>query len=218
MRIALINEVSASHRNADVFHALLEVPNAQIYNVGMQNPEQKPELTYIHTGLMGALLLNTGICDMVIGGCGTGQGFLNSVMQYPNVFCGLVTDPLDAWLFSQINGGNCVSLALNKGYGWAADIHLRYIIRELFRDPPGAGYPPHRQQSQARSRELLHTISAATHKDMLSILRELDSAIYAPLAHSEVFFSMLEAHRKDNSFVNSVCLLLQGNAEGKDNT
>lgn len=217
MRIALINEVSASHRNADVLSALHEVPDAQIYNVGMQNPEQKPELTYIQTGLMAALLLNANICDMVIGGCGTGQGFLNSVMQYPNVFCGLITDPLDAWLFSQINGGNCVSLALNKGYGWAGDIHLKYMMRELFRDPPGAGYPPHRQESQSKSRKLLQVISAAAHKDMLSILREMDPAVYAPLTQNEAFWSLLTTNGNENSFVNSICLLLQGNTEENDN-
>ena len=115
MRIAIINEVSASMKNADIIRALSPL-DAQIYNVGMASPEEKPELTYIHTGLMAAILLNAKACDIVVGGCGTGQGFLNSAMQYPNVFCGLITNPLDAWLFSQINGGNCVSLALNKGY------------------------------------------------------------------------------------------------------
>ncbi len=42
-------------------------------------------------------------------------------MQYPGVSCGLIADPLDAWLFSMINAGNCISLALNKGYGWAGE-------------------------------------------------------------------------------------------------
>ena len=27
---------------------------------------------------------------------------------------------MDAWLFAQINGGNCISLSLNKGYRWPA--------------------------------------------------------------------------------------------------
>ena len=57
------------------------------------------ELTYIHTGLIAAAMLNIGAADMVVGGCGTGQGFMNSVMQYPNVVCGLILNPLDAFLF-----------------------------------------------------------------------------------------------------------------------
>ncbi|MGN0203525.1 MAG: RpiB/LacA/LacB family sugar-phosphate isomerase, partial [Coprococcus sp.] len=148
MRIAVINEVSASLKNADIIHALESTTDAEILNVGMKNPEQQPQLTYIHTSYMAAILLNTGACDFVVGGCGTGQGFLNAVLQFPNVFCGLITEPLDAWLFSQINGGNCISLPLNKGYGWAGDINLKYVFEKLFADPSGQGYPLERAESQ----------------------------------------------------------------------
>lgn len=190
MRVAVVSEVSASQRNADILSALSEFADFTVLNVGMTKPEDKPELTYIHTGLMAALLLNANACDMVIGGCGTGQGFLNSVMQYPGVFCGLITNPLDAWLFSQINGGNCVSLALNKGYGWAGDINLRYILRELFRDPPGAGYPPSRATSQGESRRILAGISQTTHRFMDEILTSLDASLLRPLRECEAFLSV----------------------------
>ena len=53
-------------------------------------------------------------------------------MQYPGVFCGHIMTPLDAWLFRQINGGNCISLALNQGYGWAADVNLKFIFDRFF--------------------------------------------------------------------------------------
>jgi len=116
MRIAVINETSAANRNADIL-AALHGRGHEIVNAGMKESGAQPELTYIHTGLMAALLLNLKRVDFVVGGCGTGQGFLNSVMQYPGVVCGHVLNGLDAWLFAQINGGNCISLALNQGYG-----------------------------------------------------------------------------------------------------
>ena len=163
MKIAVINEVSAMARNPDIL-AALKPTGHEILNLGMDPSTQQPELTYIHTGLMAAIVLNTGLCDMVVGGCGTGQGFFISSMQYPGVFTGLIETPLDAWLFSQINGGNCISLALNRGYGWAADINLKYIFERLFQDPIGQGYPPNRQESQRQSRNKLLQISAATHK------------------------------------------------------
>jgi ribose 5-phosphate isomerase RpiB len=191
MRIAVLNEVSASLKNADILAALAEFPEHSVYNVGMASPEDKPELTYIQTGLMAALLLNAGACDLVVGGCGTGQGFLNSVLQYPGVTCGLLIEPLDAWLFSQINAGNCVSLALNKGYGWAGDLNLKLLFRELFRDPPGAGYPPHRSESQAESRRKLSGISAVTHRSWLEILEGIDRQIQLPLCESKAFLSLL---------------------------
>lgn len=191
MRLAVINEVSARLKNADILSALSEFGEITVYNAGMSNSGDEPELTYLQTGLMAALLLNLGACDFVVGGCGTGQGFLNSVLQYPNVVCGLLTEPLDAWLFSQINAGNCVSLALNKGYGWAGELNLKLLFRELFRDPPGAGYPPARSESQAQSRARLSEISRAAHRDMTEILRLLDPAVVPPIKQYQVFLDLL---------------------------
>lgn len=191
MRIAVINEVSARAKNTDIMAALAEHDELAIYNVGMQAEGDGPELTYIQTGLMAAALLNSGACEFIIGGCGTGQGFLNSVLQYPNVCCGLIIDPLDAWLFSQINAGNSISLALNKGYGWAGDLNLKLIFRELFRDPPGAGYPPARSTSQAQSRERLSEISRAAHRDFADIFASLDAETLRPLGKCDVFLELL---------------------------
>ena len=172
MKIAVINEVSAMARNPDIL-AALKPPGHEVFNLGMDPSKQQPELTYIHTGLMAAIVLNSGVCDLVVGGCGTGQGFMLSSMQYPGVFTGLIETPLDAWLFSQINGGNCISLALNKGYGWAGDINLKYIFEKLFQDPFGLGYPPQRQESQKHSRNMLLQVSAATHRPLTEAARSL---------------------------------------------
>jgi ribose 5-phosphate isomerase RpiB len=180
MNIAVINETSAADRNADILVAL-EGRGHTVLNVGMKKSGEKPELTYIHTGLLAALMLNIGAADLVVGGCGTGQGFLNSAMQYPGVFCGLITGPLDAWLFTQINGGNCISLALNQGYGWAADVNLRFIFERLFSVESGGGYPPHRRESQAQSRELLMEVNRQTHRTLAEILPALPEAVLRPV-------------------------------------
>ena len=192
MRLAVINEVSARAKNADIRIALAEHADIVVYNAGMSATGDEPELTYLQTGLMAALLLNLGACDFVVGGCGTGQGFLNSVLQYPGVVCGLITEPLDAWLFSQINAGNCVSLALNKGFGWAGELNLKLLFRELFRDPPSAGYPPARSESQAQSRIRLGEISRVTHFDMPEILTRLDPAVVRPIKQYPVFLELLQ--------------------------
>ncbi len=93
MRIAVVSEINAVSKNTDIAHAL-EGSGCDVINAGMQGLEDQPELTYIHTGLITALLLNLDAADFVVSGCGTGQGYLNSVMQYPGVFCGLIADPL----------------------------------------------------------------------------------------------------------------------------
>jgi ribose 5-phosphate isomerase RpiB len=179
MRIAVINETSAADRNADIL-AALDGLGHDVINVGMKKGGEKPELSYIHTGLMAAVLLNAGTVDFVVGGCGTGQGFLNSVMQYPGVICGHIVTPLDAWLFTQINGGNCVSLMLNQGYGWAGDVNLRFIFEKLFCVESGTGYPPHRREPQRESRELLGRLNLIAHRSMPQILAEIPSEVVTP--------------------------------------
>jgi ribose 5-phosphate isomerase RpiB len=179
VRIAVVNETSAADRNADVL-AALEGRGHEVMNAGMTKSGAKPELTYIHTGLISAILLNLKRVDFVVGGCGTGQGYLNAVMQYPGVFCGHILNSLDAWLFAQINGGNCISLALNQGYGWAADVNLRFIFDRIFSVESGCGYPPHRQASQRQSRETLEKVSEVTHKPFAEIIAALPDEVIKP--------------------------------------
>jgi ribose 5-phosphate isomerase RpiB len=179
MRIAVINETSAGDRNGDVI-AALDGRGHEIVNCGMKTGGATPELTYIHTGLLAGLLLGTGRVDLVVGGCGTGIGFLNAAMQLPGVVCGLIQNPLDAFLFSQINDGNCISLALNYGYGWAADRNLSLIFDQFFARSGGGGYPPHRRDSQATSRGVLAEVSEAAHRDLAGIIDALPDAALLP--------------------------------------
>lgn len=180
MRIAVVTETSTVARNSDII-AALEGRGHQILNVGMRRADDDPELTYINTGFLSALILNTGRVDFVIGGCGTGQGFGIAVSQYPNVCCGHVQSPLDAWLFSRINAGNCASLTLNQGYGWGSDVNLRLTFDQLFGGQTGAGYPAHRIESQRASRELLVGTSVACHRGMADIVRDLPDGVVAPV-------------------------------------
>ena len=179
MRVAVVNETSAVDKHPHIM-AALEGRGLEIVNAGMAEKGEEPELQYGHTGLISALLLNTGRADMVIGGCGTGQGFMNSAMQYPGVFCGHLMTSLDAFLFSRVNAGNCVSLALNQGWGWAGDENLRLLFDQLFVAERGQGYPEHRRVPQRASRQDLWKITRATHKPMARIVTLLPDDIMVP--------------------------------------
>ena len=179
MKIAILNETSAADRNAEILRAV-EGRGHEVINAGMTKNGSLPELTYIHTGFLAALLLNAKRVDFVIGGCGTGQGFLNSVMQYPGVFCGHILTPLDAWLFTQINAGNCISQMLNQGYGWAGDVNLRMIFDQIFSVTPGSGYPAHRAESQKKSRQILANISNKVHRNFSEIMAQLPDEVILP--------------------------------------
>lgn len=177
MKIAVITEGSTKNRNADVVRAL-DGMGHEVYNLGMKNVEGEPDLTYMETGLLTALLLNLGAVDFVVGGCGTGQGYMNAVLQFPGTACGIICDPVDAYLFSQVNAGNCISLALNKGYGnLGGDLNVRYILEKLFNDTYGEGYPPARKELQVKARKKLQTLSLDAHKSMTEILGLIDREV-----------------------------------------
>jgi ribose 5-phosphate isomerase RpiB len=205
MRIAVINEISAADKNADIIKALAGRGH-EVLNLGNTASSDSPGLLYIHTGLMSALLLNLHAVDFVVGGCGTGQGYLNAVMQYPGVFCGHLLDPLDAFLFARINAGNCVSLALNQGYGWAGDVNLRLIFDNLFTPEAGSGYPLHRAEPQRQAREMLTQISHVTHRSMAEILRSLPENVVRPALTFAVFRPVLEEFAGADADIQSALL------------
>ena len=176
MRIAVVTEASTVQKNHDVVEAL-KVTGHEVINIGMGKASDEPPLTYVETGFLSALAIHLGLADFVVGGCGTGQGYFNAVCQFPGMFCGLIVDPTDAWLFAQINGGNCVSLALNKGYGWAGDVNLRFMFEKLFSVEFGSGYPEHRKEPQKAARSSLSALSVASHKSMEDIVASMDSAV-----------------------------------------
>ncbi len=191
MTIAVINETSAADKNGDIIRALERFEH-KIVNCGMTEKGVRPELQYIHTGFMAGLLLYTGRADLVVGGCGTGQGFLNSAMQYPGVFCGLIHSPLDAWLFTQINGGNCISLALNQGYGWAGDVNLDFLFQRLFSVESGCGYPAARKVPQGESREKLAGISNTVHLPFSQIVSRLPEDFVSHVLDYPGFIDILD--------------------------
>jgi ribose 5-phosphate isomerase RpiB len=212
MRIAVINEISAADKNADILKAL-EGRGHEILNLGNTKGGESPGLLYIHTGLMSALLLNLKAVDFVVGGCGTGLGFLNSVMQYPGVFCGHLLTPLDAFLFARINAGNCVSLALNQGYGWAGEVNLRLIFDALFTPESGTGYPPQRAEPQRKARELLAQVSQNTHRSMDEILPALPDEVIRPALAFPALRRILDGQTGNHAQIQSTLKRIQAYRE-----
>ena len=144
----------------------------------MKNEPDEPDLSYLETAFLSALVLNLKVVDFVLGGCGTGQGYMNAILQFPGTACGLLLDPVDAFLFSQVNAGNCISFALNKGYGGVGgDINLKYMLKELFAHPYGQGYPEARREIQVAARRRLEKLSALSHRSMEEILDVMDPIV-----------------------------------------
>lgn len=190
MKIALITENSQAAKNPIIHDALTAVAGPlghQVFNYGMYSAEDTASLTYVMNGLLAGILLNSKAADFVVTGCGTGMGSMLACNAMPGVFCGLVIDPTDAFLFSQINAGNAVSMPYAKGFGWAAELNLQDCYRKLFEGEPGAGYPKERAAIMATNRGKLADLKAASCHDMLDVLKAVDQDLLRAAIAGEKF-------------------------------
>ena len=113
----------------------------EVFNYGMCGAEDPNSLTYVQNGILAAVLFEL-----------RGSGFrdhrmrnrrrCHACMQFlPKVLCGHIESPLDAYLFSQVNDGNCVALPFAENFGWGGELNLQYTFEKLFCAPGGGGYP-----------------------------------------------------------------------------
>lgn len=196
MKIALVNENSQAPKNALIFETLkktVEPMGHTCFNYGRYSAEDPHERTYVQAGLLTALLLNSGAADFVITGCGTGMGALLACNAFPGVMCGRANDPLDAYLFSQVNAGNAISMPFAMNFGWGAEVNLQYVFEKLFGSEPGRGYPEEWAGAEKRNREILKQVKMVTHADFMDVLKNIDRDFLmetiAEESFSEMFFA-----------------------------
>ena len=177
MKIALINENSQAAKNELIYNTLkgvVEPMGHQVFNYGMYTADDAAQLTYVQEGLLAGILINSGAADFVVTGCGTGSGAMLACNSFPNVICGLIVDPSDAYMFAQINDGNAVALPFAKGFGWGAELNLQYVFEKLFEGESGQGYPKERAVPEQRNKRILDDVKKITYQDMMTILKNID--------------------------------------------
>lgn len=190
MKIALINENSQAAKNEMIYTALksvVEPKGHEVFNYGMYTAEDEAQLTYVQIGILAAILLNSGAADYVVTGCGTGEGAMLACNSFPNVLCGHVVDPSDAYMFAQINDGNAIAMPFAKGFGWGAELNLQYCFEKLFDGKSGQGYPKERVVPEQRNKKILDEVKKVTHNDMMSILQNIDQELLKGAVSGEKF-------------------------------
>lgn len=211
MKIALINENSQAAKNAIIEATLKKVVEPlghEVFNYGMYSAEDKNQLTYVQIGILSAVLLNSGACDLVITGCGTGEGAMLAANAFPGVLCGHVVDPTDAYQFTQVNNGNCISLPFAKGWGWGAELNLQYVFEKLFVEEWGQGYPRERAVPEQRNKRILDEVKKVTHTDICYILENLDRELVLGALGGEKFQEYFFANAKCEKIIACVKALL----------
>ena len=152
----------------------------------MESAEEN-NLTYVQAGLLAGILINSKVADFIVTGCGTGEGAMLALNSFPKVLCGHIVDPTDAYLFGQINAGNAVAIGYAKGFGWGSELTLTYIFEKLFETEFGGGYPKERVVPEQANKKILDSVKEITHKDMLTILKEIDQEFLKQTIDREQF-------------------------------
>ena len=211
MKIALINENSQAAKNELIFQTLksvVEPMGHEVVNYGMYSAEDDHPLTYVQNGILAAVLLNSGAADFVITGCGTGEGAMLACNAFPKVLCGHIESPLDAYLFSQVNDGNCIALPFAENFGWGGELNLTYIFEKLFCTPGGGGYPKERVVPEQRNKKILDGVRAATFKPLIECLKSIDQDLLKGAVAGAKFSELFFASCKDEELAAYVKTLL----------
>ncbi len=128
--------------------------------------------------------------------------------SFPKVLCGHIESPLDAYLFSQVNDGNCVALPFAENFGWGGELNLQYIFEKLFCAPGGGGYPPERVVPEQRNKKILDAVKEVTHTDLVTILKNLDQDLVKGAVAGEHFQELFFANCKCDKIAAAVKELL----------
>lgn len=204
MKIALIMENSQAAKSETVHKALKSVAEPAGHSVshyGMYCADDDAQLTYVMNGILAGLLINSGAADFIVTGCGTGMGSMLACNAMPNVVCGLVIDPTDAFLFGQINDGNAISMPYAKGFGWAAELNLQDCYRKLFEVERGVGYPKERAAIMAKNRNIFTDVKAAATQDMMTVMKTIDQDLLMSALGGDNFKDLFFANATDDTLI-----------------
>lgn len=206
MKIAIINASSQKEKNEIIYKKTLKIASKQgneVINLGVF-PYETCEYSYIQMALCVSILLTSQSADFVITGCSSGTGMMLACNSLPNVLCGYINNPTDAYLFGRINNGNAISFPLGLQYGWAGEINLEYTLEKLFEEPMGIGYPLKDAQRKKKDTELLKSIKTLSHLPLLDILDKIDKDVAKPVLVREVFTSFILENSKNKDIIQYV--------------
>ena len=179
MKIGVIQATSQTKKNELLYRYTVksaEKHGYEVVNFGCYEDESY-HFSYIEIAVMISMLISSKSIDFVVTGCSSGQGMMIACNSLPDVICGYVENPQDAFLFGRINDGNAVSIPLGLNFGWAGEINLQYTLEKLFEDEFGIGYPPEDADRKKQDTLLLKKINALTKRNAIDVFEQLDKAL-----------------------------------------
>ena len=179
MKIGVIQASSQAGKNSYIFETVRRfAPNgSEVINFGC-TLEESNKYSYVDISILIGLLLESEAVDFVVTGCSSGQGMMLACNSMPGVLCGYAPTPKDAYLFAQINNGNCISLPLGEEYTWAGEENFEKTIELLFSEPFGQGYPKSEAGRKLKDTERLKAIRATAQLRSEDFLKQAEQVYF----------------------------------------
>lgn len=205
MKIALLNASSQKQKNPIIQESLYQAignKGHEVINFGVF-PNETVEFSYVQVALMTSLLLSSNAVDFAITGCSSGNGMMLACNSLPNVMCGYIARPEEAYLFGRINKGNAISVPLGLNFGWAGEINLRLCLEQLFiEEPLGLGYPKEDALRKIKDASMLKEIKQKGQHDILYLIDSLDADFIAPIFKRGLLLDFIINNERNMQVVN----------------
>ncbi len=204
MKIGVIVAGSQVAKNELIYDAVKKYApkDAEVINFGCKK-EESENYSYVDISLLIGLLIGSEAVDFVVTGCSSGQGMMLSCNSMPGVICAYAPTPKDAFLFAQINNGNCLSLPLGEEYIWYGSENLEKTIEALFSEPFGQGYPKSEAARKLKDTARLKQLRRLSQLSISDFYRKLDrSSLEKMLKKTDVIaFVMKYGNEEIRTFI-----------------
>lgn len=174
MRVAVIQGTTRRNMNLLLFESVKKAVQSsdEVLNFGIFEKENE-QYSYVEIAILISFLMESGAVDFVVTGCSSGQGMMLACNSLPDLLCGYIENPQDAFLFGRINGGNVASLPLDLNFGWQGELNLQYTLDKLFDGEFGMGYPEHEAEIKRLEASALKNLNRLTKRSWEELLDQI---------------------------------------------
>lgn len=174
MRVAVIRGTTRRNMNLLLFESVKKAVQSsdEVLNFGIFE-EENEQYSYVEIAILISFLMESGAVDFVVTGCSSGQGMMLACNSLPDLLCGYIENPQDAFLFGRINGGNVASLPLDLNFGWQGELNLQYTLDKLFDGEFGMGYPEHEAEIKRLEASALKNLNRLTKRSWEELLDQI---------------------------------------------
>lgn len=174
MRVAVIQGTTRRNMNLLLFESVKKAVQSsdEVLNFGIFE-EENEQYSYVEIAILISFLMESGAVDFVVTGCSSGQGMMLACNSLPDLLCGYIENPQDAFLFGRINGGNVASLPLDLNFGWQGELNLQYTLDKLFDGEFGMGYPEHEAERKRLEASALKNLNRLTKRSWEELLDQI---------------------------------------------